>query len=279
MTETRFNVVFDGTLLPGVDLTTAKYNLAELFKSDVAAIERLFSDAPVALKRDLPQADAQKYLDALIGAGLNARLEAQPELHLDLNEVGHSGATPVATATPAPTPVEPVSPYAPPRTALDTTSGEFAELKVFSVDGRIGRMRYLAWSMVLMLACLPAMGISFMLAQASQTLGTLLFVACVVTMIFVMIVITAKRLHDLGWSAWLMLLNLVPVVNTIFSILLLVMPGHPQANLYGPPPPANSTAVKVLAWIWIGFVILAFLGLILTILGGGLALLGAAMNS
>lgn len=278
MTETRFNVVFDGTLLPGVDLTTAKLNLAELFKSDVAAIERLFSGASVALKRDLTQAEAQKYLDALQGAGLSARLEAQPELSLDLNEVSHSAPV-VPVAVPAPTLVEPASPYAPPSTPLDTTQGEYAELKVFSVDGRIGRMRYLAWSMVLMFACIPAMGISLLLMQASQTLGTILIIASCIALAFVMIVISAKRLHDLGWSAWLMLLNLVPVVNTIFSILILVMPGHPQANLYGPPPPPNSTPVKVLAWIWIGLIILAFLFLALTLVGGSLALIGAALSS
>lgn len=278
MTETRFNVVFDGTLLPGVELTTAKYNLAELFKTDVAAIERLFTGAPVALKRDLTQADAQKYLDALLGAGLNARLQAQPELSLDLDEVSHP-APATSVSAPAPAPVEPASPYAPPRTPLDATQGEYAELKVFSVEGRIGRMRYLAWSMVLLFACIPAMGISALLTQASQALGMLLLIASCIALAFVMVVITAKRLHDLGWSAWLMLLNLVPVVNTIFSILILVMPGHPQANLYGPPPPPNSTSVKVLAWIWIGVIILAFLFLGLTLVGGSLALLGAALSN
>jgi uncharacterized membrane protein YhaH (DUF805 family) len=278
MTETRFNVVFDGTLLPGVELTTAKYNLAELFKTDVAAIERLFTGAPVALKRDLTQADAQKYLDALLGAGLNARLQAQPELSLDLDEVSHP-APATSVCAPAPAPVEPASPYAPPRTPLDATQGEYAELKVFSVEGRIGRMRYLAWSMVLLFACIPAMGISALLTQASQALGMVLLIASCIALAFVMVVITAKRLHDLGWSAWLMLLNLVPVVNTIFSILILVMPGHPQANLYGPPPPPNSTSVKVLAWIWIGVIILAFLFLGLTLVGGSLALLGAALSN
>lgn len=278
MTETRFNIVFDGTLLPGVELTTAKYNLAELFKTDVAAIERLFTGAPVALKRDLTQADAQKYLDALLGAGLNARLQAQPELSLDLDEVSHP-APATSVSAPAPAPVEPASPYAPPRTPLDATQGEYAELKVFSVEGRIGRMRYLAWSMVLLFACIPTMGISALLTQASQALGMLLLIASCIALAFVMVVITAKRLHDLGWSAWLMLLNLVPVVNTIFSILILVMPGHPQANLYGPPPPPNSTSVKVLAWIWIGVIILAFLFLGLTLVGGSLALLGAALSN
>jgi hypothetical protein len=46
MSEHRFKIVFDGTLLPGVDINTAKLNLAALYKSEVAAVERLFSGQP-----------------------------------------------------------------------------------------------------------------------------------------------------------------------------------------------------------------------------------------
>ena len=53
MGENHFKIVFEGALLPGVDITTAKLNLADLFKSDVTAIERLFTGRPVALKRNL----------------------------------------------------------------------------------------------------------------------------------------------------------------------------------------------------------------------------------
>ena len=48
MSDNRFKIVFDGALLPGVESTTAKLNLAELFKSDVEAIEKLFTGRTVA---------------------------------------------------------------------------------------------------------------------------------------------------------------------------------------------------------------------------------------
>ena len=38
MSETRYKIVFDGTLLPGVEKATAQLNLAELFKSDTACL-------------------------------------------------------------------------------------------------------------------------------------------------------------------------------------------------------------------------------------------------
>lgn len=270
MTEPRFNVVFDGKALPGVDIDTAKHNLAALFKSEVSAIERLFNGGHVALKRDLSQVDAQKYLNALQGAGLDARIEEQPALNLNIAEVSHS--------TPAPQPAA-SSPYAPPQAQLSASTGEYAELKLWGVDGRIGRMRYLAWSMVLVLCCIPVLFVGAVITSISDTLGSILLFAAGAAMMAAMVMIAAKRLHDLGWSAWLVLLSLVPLVNTIFSILLMVMPGNSEANLYGPPPPPNSTAVKVLAWVWIGFIILAVLGFVLVIVGGGLAMLGAAMNS
>lgn len=93
MSDNRFKIVFDGTLLPGVDINTAKLNLAALYKSEVAAIERLFSGQPVALKRDLSQIDAQAYLQALKNAGIDARIEPEPAIELNLSEVrDHVGA-------------------------------------------------------------------------------------------------------------------------------------------------------------------------------------------
>lgn len=107
MSEVRYKIVFDGALLPGVEATTAKLNLAELFKTDVAAIERLFSGRPVALKRDLSQADAQTYLQALTKTGIAARIENEPRVELNLSDVHeHTPAHPALST-------DPESPYAP----------------------------------------------------------------------------------------------------------------------------------------------------------------------
>ena len=67
MSDNRFKIVFDGALLPGVESTTAKLNLAELFKSNVEAIEKLFTGRPVALKRD-PSRDSDYSSRAYTGS-------------------------------------------------------------------------------------------------------------------------------------------------------------------------------------------------------------------
>ncbi|MBK5531495.1 DUF805 domain-containing protein [Pseudomonas sp. TH08] len=263
MSEPRYKIVFDGALQPGVDITTAKLNLADLFKSDVAAIERLFNGRTVALKRDLPHSDAQAYLQALSKTGIDARLEPETTIELNLSDVHDH--------TPAPT--EPQSPYAPPRANVGESLPAFGVLKPFSVEGRIGRLRFLAWTMVLSLVTLPIIGIFALIAlglvsgdsTTGLIIGGILAFFLFLGFFIVSILFSVQRLHDIGWSGWLWLLNLVPFVGSFFPFVIMVVPGNTGANQYGPPPPPNSTAVKVLCSLWIVFFALIFAG---GILGG-----------
>ncbi|SDW30133.1 MULTISPECIES: DUF805 domain-containing protein [unclassified Pseudomonas] len=274
MSETRFNIVFDGGLMPGVDTTTAKLNLAELFKSDVSAIERLFTGRKVALKSNLSQSEAQQYLEALNKSGIDARIEAEPVVQLNLGEVQEAPRQPSGRHPDSI--VEPASPYAPPRAEVGEVLAEYGTLKPFSFDGRIGRLRYLAWTMVLTLALLPLVGIGFWLATAwllasdsvaGLIVGGLLAAVVVLAFAFVSIQFNVQRLHDLGWSGWLWLINLVPFVGSIFPFILIIAPGNTGANQYGPPPPRNTTAVKLLASLWLVMIVLIFMATFAGIFG------------
>ena len=279
MSDNRFKIVFDGALRPGVESTTAKLNLAELFKSDVEAIEKLFTGRPVALKRDLSQPDAQTYLTALHNAGIDARIEAEQPVAFNLAETHETDSSTSDRAA--------ASPYAPPRAAVGDDLPEFATLKVFTIHGRIGRLRYLAWTLALTVAMLVAAGIistvGFAVATASPTIaiiiGSLLGFALFVALVVVSVQIGVQRLHDLGWSGWLYLLNLVPLVNSVFPLLLLVLPGNTGANQYGAPPPRNSTAVKILASLWLAFIPLMLIIVVTLGMNGYLDQLEANMDS
>ncbi|KJZ67346.1 DUF805 domain-containing protein [Pseudomonas fluorescens] len=259
MSENRFKIVFDGALLPGVDATTAKLNLAELFKSDVAAIERLFSGKPVALKRELSQADAQIYLQALTKTGIDARIESEPSIELNLSDV-HEHAPAVAA--------DPESPYAPPLATVGEALPEFSTLKPFSFEGRIGRLRYLAWTMSLTLVTLGAGSLLAVFALAlintdstiALILGGLLALIGFVALGLVSIQFSVQRLHDIGWSGWLWLLTLVPFVGSLFPFVMVIVPGNNTANRYGAPPPPNSTAVKILSSLWLVLIAILFIG-------------------
>jgi uncharacterized membrane protein YhaH (DUF805 family) len=258
MSENRFKIVFDGTLLPGVDINTAKLNLATLYKCEVAAVERLFSGQPVVLKRDLSPIDAQAYLQALKNTGIDARIEPEPAVELNLSDVHDH----------APTATELGSPNRSPQANVAEPVPEYAPLKPFGVEGRIGRLRFLAWSMVLSLLTIAVVSIFALIGLALVSTdstaglimgGILAFILCVVFLI-ASVLISVQRLHDIGWSGWLWLLNLVPFVGGFFPLLMVAVPGAPMANRYGAPPPPNSTAVKVLSSLWLVVIALMLVG-------------------
>ena len=244
MATPLFKIVFEGQLRNGVDLQTAKLNLAQLFKSEVSALEKLFSGNPVALKRGLSQADAQVYLDALNNAGVEARIEVDPAISLSLEEAEATSQTHTFAQPPA-------SPYAPPRANVIEPLPEHAQLKVFSFQGRIGRIRYMAWMLALMAAGFLVMGLCVSVMSFSLVGGGLLIAVAGAAFAFVSFQIGTQRLHDAGWSGWLLLLNLVPYLGAIFPLLMMLMPGNQGPNRYGPPAPPNSRGVTVLASMWV----------------------------
>lgn len=268
MTETRFNIIFDGELMPDVSLEQAQNNLATLFKSSAERVSALFSGGAVVLKRDLAEQEARQYQQALENAGAKVRMEAQPAEGLSLEPMEELQpradesqvvaepqiSSPTLSQTPA-------SPYAPPRAQVSSADSETGELKIFGVTGRIGRLRYLAWSFVLMLLVMPVYMIGAGLMMASEVLGALVLGCVVIVAVVISIQIGVKRLHDIGWSGWLLLVTIIPLVGSIFSLIMLVAPGTPGSNTYGAPPPANSTAVLVLAWLLLGTIILGLIAL------------------
>ncbi|MDP3845831.1 MAG: DUF805 domain-containing protein [Pseudomonas sp.] len=325
MPQAKFKIVFNGELMPDALLDEVKDKLAQLFKSDRSKINGLFDGGPIALKRDLSEDEADKYLAALQRTGAKVRKEAdlaaslslvETEDHINPNmistatsasndlrmscpkcgheqakaveceacgiiidkflarqaELGDSAPAPLASQTavaaPASAPLS-ATPYAPPTANVAEALPEFAELKPFGIEGRIGRLRYLAWSLVMMAVALVLLGIGasviFILDSSTSLLSvaaTIVGLLAVVAMVVVSIQIGVKRLHDIGWSGWLLLVSLIPAVGSVFSIIMLVVPGSTGANRFGPPPPPNSRAVKILAGLWLLVPVLGILAAI-----------------
>lgn len=70
----RFNVIFKGDLLPGVDPSAARKTVAQLLKVDAAKAEQLFSGQPAVLRRDVDRGTAEKIQRALKNAGAACEL-------------------------------------------------------------------------------------------------------------------------------------------------------------------------------------------------------------
>ncbi len=136
----------------------------------------------------------------------------------------------------------------------------------FSFDGRIGRLRYLAYSWPMLV--LSGLGILAAVLPHSPGMvkfremlvipGIVLFVLWMLTMLRLM----ALRLHDVNRSAkWVLALLLLPGVLAvvggpkmmpigtgifwIVTFLLIIVPGAQDYNDYGPPAGPNTTLVKL----------------------------------
>lgn len=291
MQEAQYRIVFKGELESGMNQQTVKENLAALFKTDTGKIDKLFGGEATVLKRRLTRTEADKYLAALQRAGAKAhKAQEQPARELSLVQVHEDTANPTdqtvvgtmecpkcghvqerasicqacgivfdkylarqsllqqnmpSAAAP------PNSPYAPPAADVDEALPLHGELKPLSVSGRIGRLRYLAWSMVIMFAGAGLFGLAAIIMAMSPTAGLVCMALAGVAIAVVSVLIGVQRLHDFGWSGWLILLNLVPVIGSLFPFAMLLVPGTREANRYGSPPPPNSRAVKLLAALWL----------------------------
>ncbi|WP_137888894.1 DUF805 domain-containing protein [Pseudomonas sp. 2FE] len=182
-------------------------------------------------------------------------------------QLAETATAPTSPTVPAASAAAP-SPYATPQAQVGEVLPEFGELNVFTTDGRIGRLRYLAWYLLLSVGAVALFAIAAMGFAMSQIIGGVLIAAVTIGMIVVAVQMSVQRLHDIGWSGWLLLLSIVPIIGGVFSLLLLVVPGSMGANRFGPPQPANSTAVKVLAALWL----VPILALLIAVFVGGIGM-------
>lgn len=105
-----FKVVFEGRLVEGAQPESVKAALARLFKAEPARIEAMFTGAAVVVRRQVDEATARQYMQALEKAGAVARLEsmedpapeASPPPSAAAAAAKPSPPVPAALATPAP---------------------------------------------------------------------------------------------------------------------------------------------------------------------------------
>lgn len=148
------------------------------------------------------------------------------------------------------------SPYTPPSAAVADAATEFGELSVFSVNGRLGRLRYLAYGFAIALVGQVLIGLmggmgAVMQNEAGSALSIIGMVVVYIAIVAISVMLAVQRLHDLDKTGWLYLLILVPILNIIFGLYMLFAPGSQSANRYGNPPPPNSTGVVIAAWLLI----------------------------
>lgn len=131
----------------------------------------------------------------------------------------------------------------------DPASDTYAP-RLLQLNGRIGRVRFFVWTWLTSVSAIVAINLAVALLYKSagfmmSMIGLLLWLpVCVV-----LVLITRRRLHDLGKSGWFALLQLIPFVNFIVGLWLHFGRGNEGPNQFGPAPAPNPRALIVAAWL------------------------------
>lgn len=138
------------------------------------------------------------------------------------------------------------------------------EPKIFSTQGRIGRLRYLAYSagVSFAIAFIGMFFVGLLAALIQSQLAALAAIPIYIAAFASSLIFCKRRLNDLDRTGWLALLMLVPFVNIIFGLYVTFARGSEQINKYGPPPAANKRGI-----IWVALIIpiVALIGILAAI--------------
>jgi uncharacterized membrane protein YhaH (DUF805 family) len=103
----------------------------------------------------------------------------------------------------------------------------------FSADGRIGRIEFLV-GVCVNASMLGSLALVLEAASVGRDPSTTLLVLLALVTHWSSLMLSIKRLHDLGKSGWVLLFVLVPVAGLLLPMLLLLLPGEEHNNTYGP---------------------------------------------
>ena len=139
------------------------------------------------------------------------------------------------------------NPYSAPRTNVtpgDDAVEEYGEVRLFAVSGRIGRVRYIAYSIALsLLVLLAALILAVMAAVVDQNAAIAVVVIAYLGVYAIQLLPGIQRAHDMNVSGWLSLISLVPLGVLVFWLV----PGTRGENNYGKQPPPNGAGVILVA--------------------------------
>lgn len=159
----------------------------------------------------------------------------------------------------------PNNPYNPPKSSVTQSSGATYQPKLFDTSGRIGRLRYLAYSFIIfpiLLLFTGLMALTGSFSNGYEGTSVLLFGVFLITMIVIGLIYAKRRFNDLGHSGWFALTTLIPYVNMLVQLYLICAKGNAEENQFGLPPTKNSFAVKLVACF---FILIPILGIIAAI--------------
>lgn len=167
------------------------------------------------------------------------------------------------------------NPYHSPNASMEEEWEEQYHAEPFySRYGRIGRIRFLSYSVLMILALMAA---SFLFGIIAAIIIPLLgdsgaflaiigitWLVSVIGQLYAYFMPAIRRLNDLNKTGWMSLLYLIPLVNILFWLYLVFAEGDEGENDYGIPAEPPTTLHYILALIFPIFII-AIIGILAAI--------------
>lgn len=117
--------------------------------------------------------------------------------------------------------------------------------------GRLGRVRYIAYSLGTVVVLAILMGVTTYVALSLPVAGGKLLLSMAAVLSYylllplVMVLLTIRRAHDFNYRGRLAFLLLVPIINLLFWVI----PGTRGGNTYGEAPAPNTLSAMLVALI------------------------------
>ena len=110
--------------------------------------------------------------------------------------------------------------------------------------GRAGRKEYWFFTLFSFLVTIALVILDLIIFELSS--GTLfgMFAGAYSLGVFIpTLAVAFRRLHDTGKSGWWLLINFVPVIGILITVVLFVLDSQPGDNRYGSGPKKQSTGI------------------------------------
>jgi uncharacterized membrane protein YhaH (DUF805 family) len=102
--------------------------------------------------------------------------------------------------------------------------------------GFSGRARRAEYWMYTLVSSVIVLVLAILAAATGSSFITLLMVVYELAVLVPTLAVFVRRLHDIGMSAWWILIGLVPLVGHIVLFVFSVLPGNQGPNRYGDDP-------------------------------------------
>ena len=117
-------------------------------------------------------------------------------------------------------------------------------LKKYAVfTGRARRKEYWMFTLFQIIFLVVAMILDNIIGTAIDGVGYgLFYIVYALATLIPSLAAGVRRLHDTGRSGWMLLIGLIPIVGSIWLLVLMVLEGNPGENEYGADPKGQASA-------------------------------------